>query len=75
MNATITKAELRKTLGFDTDAQLAEFFDITASAISLWKEDGPVPELRRLQAQQRRPDAFQQVSTSPEAPASQAQVA
>ena len=55
---TITKARLREALGFDTDAQVAEFFDISPSAVSLWKEDGPIPELRQLQALRRRPDLF-----------------
>ncbi len=74
MNATITKAELRQALGFDTDAQLAGFYGISASAVSLWNEDGPIPELRRLQALQRRPDLFQQPPAETAAPASLARV-
>lgn len=54
----ITKASLRHALGFETDAQVAGFFGITPSAVSLWGEDEPIPELRQLQAQRRRPDLF-----------------
>ena len=67
--SAITKAGLRQALKFDTDAEIAGFFGITASAVSLWKEDGPIPELRQLQARQRRPDLFATAQPDQAAPA------
>lgn len=72
--SAITKAEFRQAMKFETDAEIAGFFGITASAVSLWKEDGPIPELRQLQARQRRPDLFQQPPPETAAPASLARV-
>ena len=70
--SAITKAEFRQAMKFETDAEIAGFFGITASAVSLWKEDGPIPELRQLQAQRRRPDLFQPPPAEAAAPASHA---
>ena len=54
----MTKSELKATLGFTTDKQVADLFGITASAVSLWPHDGPIPELRQLQLPKLRPDVF-----------------
>jgi hypothetical protein len=54
----ITKTFLRKALSVDTDAALAQFFGISASAVSQWPEDRPIPEIRQLQLEKRRPDLF-----------------
>jgi hypothetical protein len=55
---TLTKQEIRKRLGVETDTEVAAFFDITLSAVSQWREDAPIPELRQLQAERKRPDLF-----------------
>lgn len=54
----ITKRELRAALGVDTDAEVVAFYEISASAVSQWPEDEPIPELRQLQAMTRRPELF-----------------
>lgn len=54
----MTKSQLMTALGFETQAELAGYFGLTASAISQWADDEPVPELRELQARQRTPQAF-----------------
>lgn len=54
----MTKSQLMAALGFETQAELAGYFGLTASAISQWVDDKPVPLLRELQARQRSPDAF-----------------
>lgn len=53
---TFTKASLRTALGFTLDSELAGFFGISASAISQWGEDEPIPALRQLWVEARRPD-------------------
>lgn len=52
----ITKRELRQALCMDTDAEVADFFQISASAVSQWGMDQAIPELRQLQAERIRPD-------------------
>jgi len=56
--SALTKAEFRKVMDFKTDSEIAGFFGITASAVSLWGDNSPIPELRMLQAKQRRPELF-----------------
>ena len=67
--SAITKAEFRQAMKFETDAEIAGFFGITASAVSLWKEDSPIPELRQYQARQRWPDLFAEPQPDQAAPA------
>lgn len=57
MSKRLTKADLRKVLG-TTDAGVADFFEITRAAVAQWGEDDPIPELRQLQAERKRPDLF-----------------
>lgn len=54
----MTKTQFRKALGDCSDAEIARFFGITQAAVSQWKEDQPIPELRWLQAGRLRPDLF-----------------
>lgn len=54
----LTKIELRDRLGFTQDAELADFFGISASAVSQWGDEVPVPKLRQFEAERRRPSAF-----------------
>lgn len=58
MTTPLTKAALRSLLELETDAALADFFGISRSAVAQWPEDGPIPELRQLQAERARPDLF-----------------
>lgn len=58
MSNPLTKAEARDILGLPNDAALAAFFGVTRSAVSLWPEAGPIPELRQLQAERKRPELF-----------------
>ena len=58
MSTPLTKQHVRSTLGFDTDAEIAAFFGISASAVSQWAEEDEIPELRQLQAERKRPDLF-----------------
>lgn len=50
-----TKHEVRTALGFDTDADLADLFGISRSAVAQWEKDKPIPELRWLQLRELRP--------------------
>jgi hypothetical protein len=54
----ITKRRLRQLLEVDTDAAVAAFFGISGSAVSQWGDDDPIPLLRQLQAERKRPDLF-----------------
>ena len=54
----ITKRNAKVRLGFDTDAELAAFFNVTAQAVSQWPDDEPIPRLRQLEAALMRPDLF-----------------
>lgn len=54
----ITKRQLREALGLDTDSGVALFFGVSASAVSQWPLDQPIPMLRALQAEVKRPDLF-----------------
>ena len=56
MDIALTKAQLRTALG--SDAAVAAFFGISRAAVAQWGDHDPVPELRQLQAQQKRPDLF-----------------
>jgi len=51
----MTKKDLMRVLGIDSEADLARYFNVTRSAVGQWKD---VPELRLLQAQQRSPERF-----------------
>jgi len=51
----MTKQDLMRVLGIESEASLARYFGVTRSAVGQWKE---VPELRLLQAQQRNPERF-----------------
>lgn len=68
METSITKRQLRDRLGLKNDAALADFLEITRSAVYQWDEDKPVPELRLLQAFRRRPSAFPEFGESPAVP-------
>jgi DNA-binding transcriptional regulator YiaG len=57
MNLAMSKSELRRRLGIDTDAALARYFHVSTSAVTQW-EGAPVPQLRLLQAMTRNPEAF-----------------
>jgi hypothetical protein len=54
----ITKAQAKKLLEVETDADLARFFEIGRWAVGQWPENEPMPELRQLQLRARRPDLF-----------------
>lgn len=58
MTSPLTKRRLREALQYTSDAEVAVFFGITPSAVSQWREDDPIPELRQLQAERKRPDLF-----------------
>ena len=58
----ITKNQAKERLGFTTDAELARFFEIGRWAVGQWPDDEPIPELRQLQLQQRRPDLWGEFS-------------
>lgn len=53
----ITKRIARERLKVN-DAGLAAFFDVTAGAVSQWRDDDPLPELRHTQLMLRRADLF-----------------
>lgn len=68
MTTPLTKEELRSRLQVDTDAALADFFGISRSAVAQWADHAPIPELRRLQAQLKRPDLFDEDTPEPHRP-------
>jgi hypothetical protein len=49
----LTKTQLKAALGVKHDAEVAAFFGISASAVSQWPDDEPIPELRQLQAEKK----------------------
>lgn len=59
MSQAPSKRELREKLGFESDAELARYFEISTSAVAQWDEDGPVPRLRWLEFQTRQVGAAQ----------------
>jgi DNA-binding transcriptional regulator YdaS (Cro superfamily) len=61
----ITKRQLRTALNLETDSALAVFFGISPSAVSQWPLDEPIPMLRALQAEVKRPDVFATGSRPP----------
>lgn len=59
----ITKRQIRTALGEDArDVDVARLFDVTPAAVSLWPEDGPIPERRNLWLIVNRPDLAEVVS-------------
>ena len=54
----ITKRIARERLGIKKDTDLADFFGVTAGAVSQWPEDVALPELRQTQLLLRRPTEF-----------------
>lgn len=58
MKKRMTKPQLMEILGFKKQNELAEYYDISEAAVSLWPDDKPVPELRELQARERNPEKF-----------------
>ena len=73
MNNPLTKAQLRDALKPDPEAgsepakdvDLAKFFGISRAAIAQWPEHGPIPELRQLQLERKRPDLFDLPAAAP----------
>jgi len=53
-----SKRQVRARLGFQTDAELAQLFGITRSAVSQWPQEAPIPPLRQFILHQRHPDLF-----------------
>lgn len=56
----LTKTQVKKALGLQTDADLARFFGIGRWAVGQWPDDAPIPEARQWQARALRPDVFGQ---------------
>lgn len=55
----MTKAEIKKRLGFETDAALAALFGISQAAVSQWPEEQQIPRMRWMQLRyELRPDVF-----------------
>ena len=54
----MTKRNIRQTLGYIKDKELAQFFGLGKAAISAWPEDELIPEGRQWQARAMRPDLF-----------------
>ena len=54
----MTKTEVKTALGLTTDADLARFFGINRWAVGQWPDEKPIPELRQLQLEKKRPDLF-----------------
>lgn len=54
----MTKPEVRKALGLETDSQLADKLGVTRSAISQWPDDAPIPMPRQWQLKAMYPDVF-----------------
>lgn len=61
----MTKTEVRKALGLDTDSQLADLIGVTRSAVCQWADDAPIPVPRQWQLKALRPDLFQAQSERP----------
>ena len=53
-----SKADAKRLLGIDTDADLARFFGVTRNAANLWGEAEPLPAARQWQLRALRPDLF-----------------
>lgn len=62
---TITKASVKRALGFRTDAELARCFinpktgrPLTKQAVSRWRDDEPLPDGRQWELRARCPEIF-----------------
>lgn len=66
MTIQLTKAWLRAELG--SDAATARFFGISSAAVAQWPEDAPIPELRQLQAERKRPEWFREGGAAAQRP-------
>ena len=53
-----SKREVRRRLGFETDAELARFFGVSRSAVSQWPREDPIPTLRQYMLRQLYPNLF-----------------
>lgn len=60
----MTKAAVKKALGFTTDAELSRFFGISRWAVGQWPENEPIPEGRQWELRARRPDVFKTTDCS-----------
>lgn len=58
----ITKADAKRLLGIETDADLGRWFndEPTKQAVGNWPDDEPLPPGRQWELRARRPDLFPQ---------------
>lgn len=54
----ITKRQIKESLGFRTDVEVAQFFGTSKQAVGRWDDDKPLPDGRQWQAIALRPDIF-----------------
>lgn len=53
-----TKEAVKVALGCTSDAELADWFEMSRSAAHQWPEKKPIPKARLRELQRRRPDLF-----------------
>ncbi len=54
-----TKRQVKETLGFSTDAELARYFGgINRWAVGQWSDDKPIPKARQWELLAREPEKF-----------------
>lgn len=54
----ITKRQIKDSLGFTTDVEVAAFFGTSKQAVGAWGDDDPIPDGRQWQAIALRPEVF-----------------
>ena len=54
----MTKAQAKELLGFGTDTELADFFEVTKQAVGFWPDHKPIPKGRLGELRAKRPDLF-----------------
>ncbi len=58
----MTKADVKKLLSLESDAELARFFGVSRGAVFHWPDDQPIPESRQWELRAKRPELFAPVS-------------
>jgi hypothetical protein len=59
----LTKREVAKALGVESDAAVARYFGISRSAVTQWG-DSPIPEVRVLQLQLNAPELVARIKVN-----------
>lgn len=54
----MTKNNVKRALGIESDAELGRYLGISRGAVWFWGGDEPIPDVRQWQLRALRPDLF-----------------